>query len=253
MLPWVYGIGLLWLNAYLVKHVFFLTYTGATHSMHGYWMALGRVMGDSWLVPQWVPYWAGGMPAELTYSPLVPWLGWHLGIYAVMAGIFAIGPVALFLMAWQLSGKPGWAFVAGVVYSLGSLEPRRLYLTLIWDEAPHHLALAMVCLAVAAWGMGWRRLAVLAIVPAALANPFGVTGAALFGLCWVAVIGDWRTLLYSGILEYLIVCPFYPPSLVGILRANGALAPESVWTWGSWVGLLAVGVGVVGLWCLTRS
>ena len=60
------------------------------------------------------------MPAELTYSPLVPWLGWHLGIYAVMAWIFAIGPVALFLMAWQLSGKPGWAFVAGLVYSLAS-------------------------------------------------------------------------------------------------------------------------------------
>ena len=46
------------------------------------------------------------MPAELTYSPLVPWLGWHLGIYAVMA--------------WRLSGKPGWAFVAGLVYSLAS-------------------------------------------------------------------------------------------------------------------------------------
>ena len=131
------------------------------------------------------------MPAELAYSPLLPWLGWHLRIYAVMAGIFAIGPVALFLMAWQLSGKPGWAFVAGLVYSLGSPEPRRLDVTLIWGEAPHQLALATVCLAVLAWAPGWRRLA--------------------------------------------------------------ALAPESVWTWGSWVGLLALGVGFVGLWFLTLS
>ena len=98
------------------------------------------------------------MPAELTYSPLVPWLGWHLGIYAVMAWIFAIAPVALFLMAWQLSGKPGWALVAALVYSLASPDPRRLDVTLIWDEAPHQLALATVRLAV-------------------LPNPFGVTRA----------------------------------------------------------------------------
>ena len=118
------------------------------------------------------------MPAELTYSPLVPWLGWHLGIYAVMAWIFAIAPVALFLMAWQLSGKPGWEFVAALVYSLASPDPRRLYVTLIWDEAPHQLALAMVWLAVTA-------------------NPFKVTGALLFGLCWLAVIGDWRPMAHS--------------------------------------------------------
>ncbi len=71
--------------------------------MHGYWMALGRVMGDSWL---------------------------------------------------------GWP------------EPRRMYVTLVWDEAPHQLVLAMVL--------------------AALTNPFGMTGAVSFGLCWVAVTGGWR-------------------------------------------------------------
>jgi len=259
-LPWLYFIGLLWLNAYLVRQAFSLTYTGATHSMHGYWTALGRVLGDSWLVPQWVPYWAGGMPAELTYSPLVPWLGWHLGIYAVMAGIFAIGPASLYLMAWQLSGKPGWAFVAGIAYSLFSptewtrlLEPRRMYLTLIWDEAPHQLALAFVCLAVAAWARGWRRAAVVAIALAALANPFGVTGALLFGVCWLAIRGNWKMVAFSGVFGYLIVCPFYPPSLLGVLRANGALAPESVWTRGSWVGLFAVAAGFVALWFLTRN
>jgi len=259
-LPWAYGIGLVWLNAYLVRHVFFLTFTGATHSMHGYWMALGRVMGDSWLLPQWVPFWAGGMPAELTYAPLVPWLGWRLGTYAVMAGIFAIGPAALFLMAWQLSGKPGWGFVAGVVYSLCSpveparfLEPRRLYVTLIWDEAPHQLALALVCLAVAAWARGWRRAAVAAIALAALANPFGVTGAALFGLCWMVVSGNWRMVALSGVFGYLIVSPFYPPYMVGVLRANGELAPESLWTAGSWVGLLGVGAGLALLSLLTRE
>ena len=94
-LPWIYCVGLVWLNAYLVRHVFTLTYTGATHSMHGFWIALGRVMGDSWLLPQWVPYWAAGMPSELTYAPLVPWLSSHFGLYAVFGIIFAIGPAAV--------------------------------------------------------------------------------------------------------------------------------------------------------------
>ena len=264
----MYLAGLVWLNAYLVRHVFAITYTGATHSMHGYWIALGRLIGDSWWRPGWVPFWAGGMPVELTYAPLVPWLGGHVGVYAVMAAAFAIGPAALFLMAWQLSGKPGWAFVTGVVYSLCSptelflpdgefnwihvLDSRRLYLSFVWDEAPHQLALAMVCLAVAAWSRGWRSAAVVAIAIGALANPFGVTGAALFGLCWLLVTGNWRMLAVTGIWGYLVVCPFYPPSLLGVLRANGAMAPESMWTARSWVGLLVVAAGVGVLWLLTR-
>ena len=181
-LPWIYAFILAWLNAYLVKHVFALPFTGAMHSMHGYWIALGRVIGDTWWCPQWVPFWAGGMPVELTYSPLVPWLGWHLGLYAVLCLAFVATPVALYWMAAQLTGKPGWSFVAGLAYSLLSpteliqpdaafawvrfLEPRRLYLTLVWDEAPHHLALAFVCLAVGAWARGWQRAAVAAIVSA---------------------------------------------------------------------------------------
>jgi hypothetical protein len=268
-LPWAYFAGLVWLNGYLVRHVFALGYTGATHSMHGYWVALGRVMGDGWLTPQWVPYWAGGMPVELTYSPLVPWLGWHFGLYAVMAGIFALGPAAVYLMAWQVSGKPGWAFVAGVAYSLlspvdlvlpegawkwaAALEPRRLYVTLVWDEAPHQLALLFVCLAVAGWARGWKRGAVVAIVLAALANPFGVTGAVLLGGCWVLATGSWQTVVFSGVLGYLIVCPFYPPSLLGVLQANAVLAPESAWTGQSWMGLGAVGGGLLLLWRLTRE
>ena len=63
-LPWIYAIILAWLNAYLVKHVFALPFTGAMHSMHGYWIALGRVIGDTWWCPQWVPFWAGGMPVD---------------------------------------------------------------------------------------------------------------------------------------------------------------------------------------------
>lgn len=262
-LPWIYGVAIAWLNAYLVKHVFTLTFTGAMHSMHGFWMALGRVMGDSWWRPQWVPNWAGGMPAELTYSPMVPWLSWHFGLYAVLAGAFVAGPVALYWMASQITGKPGWSFIAGVAYSLVSpteliqpdaafawmrfLEPRRMYLTVVWDEAPHHLALAFVCVAVGSWSRGWRGVAVGAIALAALANPFGVTGAGLCGLCWAIANADWKLVPGTGFLAYLIVCPFYPPSLFTVLKNNGALAPESSWNNGSWLGLAIVAAGVLAL------
>lgn len=74
-------------------------------------------------------------------------------------------------------------------------------MTLDWDEAPHQLASAMVC------------LAVVAMTLAALANPFGVTRAVLLGLCRVVVTGDWRRVLDSGVFGYLIVCPSYPSSL----------------------------------------
>lgn len=263
ILPWVYGLAIAWLNAYLVKHVFALTFTGAMHSMHGYWIALGRLMGNTWWQPQWVPNWAGGMPSELTYSPLVPWLSWQFGLYAVLAAVFVFTPVAMYWMTAQLTQKPGWSFIAAVAYSLLSpteliqpdapfawvrfLEPRRMYLTLVWDEAPHHLALAFVCLAVGCWARGWRVPAVIAIALAALANPFGITAAALFALCWTLSSPNWKLVPGTSFLAYLIVCPFYPPSLLTVLKNNGALAPESSWNNGSWLGLAIVAAGMLAL------
>lgn len=268
-LPWAYGLGLLWLNAYLVRQVFSLQYTGATNSMHGFWLALGRAVGDNWLVPQWVPYWAGGMPVELTYAPLVPWLAGHFGIYPVMAAIYTLVPGAVFLMAWQLSGKPGWGFIAGAVYSLTApvelllpdagfawrhaLGAQRMYLSFVWDEAPHQLAMALICLAVAAWSKGWRAAAAFAIAAGAMASAFGVTEAMLFGLCFGLAYGGWRRVAVTGVLGYMLVSPFYPPSMLAVLRTNGAMAPESAWTAASWVGLAVVAAGVALIWAVSRG
>lgn len=262
-LPAIYGFAIAWLNAYLVKHVFALTFTGAMHAMHGYWIALGQTIKNTWWQPQWVPHWAGGMPSELTYSPLVPWLSWQLGLYAVLAAAFVATPVAMYWMATQITNKPGWSFIAAVAYSLLSpteliqpdapfawarfLEPRRMYVTLIWDEAPHNLALAFVCLAVGCWARGWRTPAVVSIALAALANPFGITAAALFALCWILATHNWKLVPGTSFLAYLIVCPFYPPYLLTVLKNNGALAPESSWNNSSWLGLAIVAAGTIAL------
>ena len=258
-LPWAYAIAILWLNLYLVRQIFAIDFSAQPQSMHGYWLAIAHLADDHWWSPHWWPYWYGGMPFELTYAPLVPWLARHLGLYVVMGLGLALGPLALFWFAWRLTEKPGWSFIAAVVYSLGSptelllpdgafawahlADARRLYLHFVWDEAPHYLALSLLLL-------GWRWWA---IALAALASAFGVTGAAILGLCWTIVSGQWKKVAIAGVLSYLIVCPFYPPSLFRILSANAALYQESAWSTQSWWGLAAVAALISILALATRG
>jgi len=227
--------------------------------MHGFWMAIARLADGHWWTPHWWPYWYGGMPFELTYAPLLPWLTKHLGLYPVLGLSLCLGPLAVYWFAWRLTGKAGWGFVAAIAYSLtaptellfpdGNFDwphfgdARRIYLQMVWDETPHYLALGFLLL-------GWRWWS---IGLAALANPFGVTGAMLFGLCWVLASGEWKRVAIAGSLGYLVVCPFYPPSLLPLLRANAALSPESAWSAASAWGLAAAAVGLAGLWAVSRK
>jgi uncharacterized membrane protein len=50
----------------------------------------------------------------------------------------------------------------------------------------------------------------------------------------------------------LVVCPFYPPSLLPLLRANAALFSESAWSAASAWGLTATAVGLAVLWAVSR-
>jgi len=225
------------------------------HSMHGFWEAVGRWCGANGWLGVWIPNWLGGLPSEFAYAPMVPFLAAQFGSPVVCVIAFCVGPVALFALVWELTRKPFPAFFAAVIYSLCAptellqpdgifawrhfLDARRMYVTFVWDEAPHQIALAFVCLTVVAWSRGWRGAAVVSIALAALASPFGITGCALFGFCWLLAYGwsHWRMVVSTAIVGYLIVCPFYPPSLFAALRRNGALAPESEWTASSWVVL----------------
>ena len=70
----MYAIGLVWLNAYICRDLFFTEYTGHMNSMQGFWTAMARLATSQWWEPGWWPYWDGGMPFEFTYAPLVPGL-----------------------------------------------------------------------------------------------------------------------------------------------------------------------------------
>lgn len=254
----IYLAGILWLNVYLVRHIFAIEFSAQPQSMHGFWMAIARLADGHWWTPHWWPYWYGGMPFELTYAPLLPWLTKYLGLYTVLGLSLCLGPLAVYWFAWRLTGKAGWSFVAAIVYSLSAptelLFPdgdfdwkhlgdgRRIYLHAVWDEAPHYLALGFLLL-------GWRWWS---IGLAALANPFGVTGAMVLGLCWVLASGEWRKVAVAGVLGYLLVCPFYPPSLLPLLQANAALFGESAWSAASAWGLAATALGLAVLWVISR-
>jgi len=253
---------------------------------------MANLAGEHWYKPSWWPYWYNGMPFEYTYAPLVPALTFAIArlsgfsaahAFQIVSGsVYCLGPAALFAMAWQLTRRAGWSFVAAVVYSLSSAsalllpdtnfslshlrDPRRLYLSFVWDELPHQLALALVCLAVLflagtlhdrrfrsfVWAGGLVSLALLA-------SAFGATGLLLFVGCLLATYETttWKRnfafVFLCSVVGYLAMCPFLPPSLILAIRSNAGLFSHMAWTTASFGTLAAVLCGGVLLWFVSRS
>src|SRR5579871_1487449 len=284
-------VALVYLNAYWCRQVFFLDHIGHMNSVHGLWMGFARLAHTAWHKPTWWRYSYDGMPFEFTYAPLVPGLiagisrltGCSLGrAFDLLAGfVFCFGPVAMFLMAREVTRRTGWSFVATLAYCLITpsqlvapdaefalrhlRDARRITLTFVWDDVPHELALALVMLAILFLVRGLRQrktapflCAGVFIALAMLTNAFGVTTALIFMLCLLVSwdSGDWKrnaaALGVCGLLAYFAMCPFLPPSLIAVIRRNANLSSASGWSWVS-AGVLATvaGVGIL-LWSLSR-
>ena len=187
----------------------------------------------------------------------------------------------MFLMARELTRRAGWSFVACVAYCLFApsqwLAPdqelalshlrdaRRILLTFVWDDVPHELALALVCIAVLFLVRGLRSgktgsfvWAGIAIAFALLANAFGATAMLIVLLCLLAT---WNTgslrknaaaVTLCALVAYLAMCPFLPPSLLTVIGRNATDPFITSWGWTSLLALLAVAGGGVMLWFLSR-
>lgn len=287
VLPLAYLAAIGWVNVYVCREMFFTEHTGYMNSMQGTWIAMARLAPVShWFKAQWWPYWYGGMPYEYAYSPLIPALtaGYAeaAGVsaaraYHTVSGFFyCLGPVVLFVVVWQLTRAPGYSFAAALAYSLTAVtelvvpdgrfswvhfrDARRLALAVVWDETPHLAALSFALLAALFFSLALRtrrRVYYLytgtLVAVALLANPFGGVD---FAMAVVCLIFAWDEpgrkfdLLRAGAvgaLAYVLVSPWFPPSLIETIRFN-AQRFEGGWTAGSLAVLLGVMLGWVVLW-----
>jgi hypothetical protein len=277
-LPLAYALILLWINVYICRELFQVEDTGHRNAMHGFWMAMARLASHHWWTPGWWPYWDAGMPFEYTYSPLVPGLtafwsklaGVSIGraFHTVIGCVYVLTPISLFAMGFVLSGRAGWSFAAGVVYSVLSItqlivpdEPfawgrigdaRRLYLAAVWDEAPHLAALTFLPLAVLFLTLAIesrkRRYWIAcgaAMCLMLLSNAFGTTMLAIAILCFLLARGTAGLLGIFGvsICTYLAVCPFLPPSLFPAISRNQQLNGAVKYDAGSFTALAIVIAG----------
>jgi hypothetical protein len=277
---------LLWMNAYICRE-WFTTPTAYMNSMHGFWTALARMGDGGWWHARWWPYWDAGIPFEFAYSPLVPLLtaAWsavaripHAAAFQCISGVvYILLPATLFVMAWLLTRAPGYAFLAGLVYSLMSLSEmlapdgnfswagiigsRRLFLMSAWDETPHLAGLAVVPIVILflVLALQKRRLAVCAgaaalIALASLASPFAPITIAAAGGSLLCVLRreEWLSNLALtvgiGVFGWALAAPFYSPSLIRAIRRASAASPEGRWTLGTLTAVALVVLGWSILW-----
>jgi hypothetical protein len=286
-----YLLVILWVNAYICRDLFFTEYTGHMNSLQGLWISIARLAGEHCYRPAWWPYHDAGEPFEHTYMPLVPAatalyarLG-HVSASRAFNGItgilYCLGPLTLFLLAWQMTRAPGYSFWAALAYSLTSparalmrdpnFNPaffwtsRRLYTMVVWDDVPHGAAVCLLPLVVLCLWLALEKrrpiyyaLTAVAMAMTVAASVFGALAILMSVLCLLFVLP--RKLLWShlprvailGGVAYLLICPFLPPSLLQTIRANQQHFPEDQWSAGSLTALSAVILGWAVVWWLLR-
>jgi len=286
LLAFRYGLILLWINAYICRELFTVP-NPHMNSMHGFWMALARLGGADWLRVTWWPYWDCGMPSEFTYQPMIPALtalaanlrgvSYQIGFQSVSAFFYILLPVTLFLMAWLLTRAPGYAFFAGLAYSLLSLSQllvpdgsfslaavggsRHFFLQTAWDETPHLAGLAFLPLAILFLARAlqtrrprWSIAAAVAIAAASLATSFAPVVVAFGALCLLFVLRreeaarNVALVAAIGLIAWALAAPFYSPSVILAIRDAAANSYEGRWTVGSWTALTLLIFGWAILW-----
>ena len=100
-------IVLAWVNVYICREIFSLTYPAQLHLMEGALISIAH-LGD-WWGSVWWPYWNGGMPQEQTGPPLIPML------------------TALCALLGRISPAAAYHIVAGLFYCLAPLSLSYLY------------------------------------------------------------------------------------------------------------------------------
>lgn len=249
------------LNFYICHELFRIEYLRHMGSIEGAFIGISRYAVAHWNDLTWFPLWNDGTPYQTTYPPLlhlvVALLAWLRGVstahayHWVTALAYCLGPVALFALAFRMSGSRWAGFVAGLIYSSVSMSawlvpaiardlgspffPRRLQALVYYGEGPHVssmtlLVLALLCLdlAMTRRRAPWVLLTSAAFAATALTNWLGAFATALIVVPYaLAHLGPggwkWRDLAWLALIgaaAYCLAMPLMPPSTIAALQLN---------------------------------
>ena len=247
------------LNAYICRELFSVEFTQHMESIEGSYMTISRYAMQHWGELTWWPLWFTGMPFTHVYQP-----GFHLTVaalgtlfrqspqhmYHLMCALaYCFGPVTLYWFCLQTTGRRGYAFVVGLLYSLISpvcflipavrgdvgsyFWPRRYQILVHYGEGPHATAVTMLPLVIlwvhrAAGERRWQfiPLAAMGLAALVLTNWPGAIGLSLALAAYaISRIGGgeklhWPTLVGLGAVAYLLACRWIPPSVIASVQRN---------------------------------
>jgi hypothetical protein len=286
----VYPALILMVNLLIVIKEFKLDYSAYLESNEGSFIAIAKHIAEHPGDLLWWPQWDLGLPYQNTYLP-----GLHIlvGAFSRLTGhspalsfhevcglFFALGPVAVYVMAWLMTRRPGASWFAALAYSVISptawLMPeirnemgspwnlRRLQIFAYFGEGPHTsclffipLAILFLYLALTKGSMWTKVVAAVCLGCAVLMNAFAAVIAALAALALVVVMPANRMArsaflaLTIAALAYLWISPLAPPSVAADIRANSHR--EYPLNGASAMGLANLCCSCALVWMLTRS
>ena len=255
----IYPALILIVNLFIVGKEFKVDYSAYLESNEGSFVAIARAIAAHPADMLWWPTWDLGLPFQNTYLP-----GLHivvgafsrltghsagLSFHQVCALFYALGPVAVYFMAWTLTRLPGTSWFAALAYSIlsptaflmprigadiqGAWNLRRLQIFAYYGEGPHTSCLFFVPLAILFLYLAmtknrpWTWIAAGACLGlAVLMNAFAAVILALAAVILVAVGSGgrfWRNALLVftiAVLAYLWISPLLPPSVAADIRSN---------------------------------
>ncbi len=247
------------LNAYFCANLFGLEFSIHMESIEGAYMTISRWAMSNWRDLTWFPLWNNGQPFHGVYQPgfhvtvaalgliaqLTPQHAYHL----VTGLAYCAGPATLFAICFALTRRPDFSFISAVLFSLvspvcffsaahridagGWLWPRRYQILVHYGEGPHTTAVAAIPLVILALHAAvclrrraWAAVAPFAVAAVVITNWPGSMGLSMAILAYcISRAGaarriHWPLLIGIGLVAYLIVAPWIPPSTIASVFAN---------------------------------
>jgi hypothetical protein len=252
------ALGIFLLNAFLNRPLFLPGEMPFRGSIEGGYAAMARFVAAHPNPWGWNPFQYCGLATQFMYVPLLPYsaaLWTHVAsippeyAHRLLTAIAACaGPVALFFFVLYFTGSRRWAIGVALAYSLFSpayglfpqIEKDRGIMQLPWriqvlakyGEGPHVLGLALLLLALLAlWIAGKRggfgRIAIAAMLLAAIPLANWLSAFSLAIACALLLLAAWgepefrvRRPLAAAALAYLLASFWLTPSFIRTIAFN---------------------------------